>query len=197
MKLGTHNSATGGKLMWWLKPLGFIINTTSKCQDKSIKEQLEDGVKVFNLQVAYFNGKWRFSHGLALYNSNVEDTIKMIKSYATKEEPIYIQIYLDRCFWCSQNVKEFELFVNGLVRDFCDDTFVMLDCWVEGTNYHPYYNVLAVDMEEKYWTTSWVKEYGESFIDKLPLPKRHSKKYNIKYKRECTHEYLMLDFYSY
>lgn len=31
MILGTHNSATGGKLLWWLKPLAWLINPTSKC----------------------------------------------------------------------------------------------------------------------------------------------------------------------
>ena len=66
MILGTHNSATGGQLLWWLRPLAWVINPTSKCQDRTIQEQLIDGVKVFNLQVAYVGGKWRFTHGLAI-----------------------------------------------------------------------------------------------------------------------------------
>ena len=53
MIFGTHNSATGGHLVWWLRPIGGIINITSKCQDKTIAQQLADGVKVFNLQVAF------------------------------------------------------------------------------------------------------------------------------------------------
>jgi hypothetical protein len=39
--------------------------------------------------------------------------------------------------------------------------------------------------------------YGKSWIDKLPLPKRHAKKYNKKYKERCVKNYLMLDFYEY
>ena len=49
MIYGTHNSATGGKLVWWLRPFAWVINPTSKCQDNSIDEQLQDGVKLFNL----------------------------------------------------------------------------------------------------------------------------------------------------
>ena len=126
MKLGTHNSGTGGKLLWWLKPLAWIINPTSKCQDRTIKEQLEDGVKVFNIQIAYFKGEWKFSHGLALYKESVEENLAMIKACATKEDPIYIQIYLDKCFWCKQNVKEFESLIEMLKENYCDNTFFIL-----------------------------------------------------------------------
>jgi hypothetical protein len=197
MKLGTHNSGTGGKLLWWLKPLAWIINPTSKCQDRTIKEQLEDGVKVFNIQIAYFKGEWKFSHGLALYKESVEETLAMIKATATKEDPIYIQIYLDKCFWCRQNVKEFESLIEMIKENYCDDTFAIISTIVEGTQYHPYTSGVRINMVEHYWTRSWGKFYGESWIDRLPLPKRHVKKWNAKYKSECKHEYLMLDFYNY
>lgn len=100
MILGTHNSATGGKLLWWLRPLAWIINPTSKCQNRTIADQLADGVKVFNLQVAYVGGTWRFTHGLAIYKEDVIETLAMMKACSTKEEPIYFQLYLDKCFWC-------------------------------------------------------------------------------------------------
>ena len=199
MILGTHNSATGGKLLWWLKPLAWIINPTSKCQDKTIQEQLQDGVKVFNLQVAYINGKWRFSHGLALYKEDIFETLKRMWLYSRKEEPIYFQLYLDKCFWCKQDVEEFEFLIEQLKREYCDKNFVMLYAWVEGgedyidgTDCYPY-----PKWEEHYWTRSWGKMYGKSWVDKLPLPKRHAEKYNAKYKDNCKSEYLVLDFYGY
>jgi ABC-type amino acid transport substrate-binding protein len=67
MRYGTHNSATGGQLVWWLRPLAWLVILTSKCQTKSIAEQLEDGVRLFNLQVTKYNGEWVFSHGTAIY----------------------------------------------------------------------------------------------------------------------------------
>ena len=195
MILGTHNSATGGKLLWWLRPLAWLINPTSKCQDRTIADQLADGVKWFNLQVAYIGGKWRFSHGLALYREDVYDTLMMIKACATKDNPVYIQLYLDKCFWCKQNIEEFEKLIEQL-KPYCDDKFIIDYAWVEGTEYCPYCSGVKLNGEEHYWTTAWGKMYGKNWKDKLPLPKRHAMKHNAKYKSECKSEYLMLDFYE-
>ena len=160
-----------------------------------------DGVKVFNLQVAYHNGKWWFSHGLAIYKEDVIETLAMMKACATKEEPIYFQLYLDKCFWCKQNEVAFIELVATIKAEFLKDgVFMMFDPWIEGTNETIKHlgNVLEkVSLEEHYWTTSWAKVNAQSWIDKLPLPKRHAKKYNAKYKSECKKEYLMLDYYSY
>ena len=198
MIYGTHNSATGGQLLWWLRPLAWVINPTSKCQDRTIAEQLADGVKVFNLQVAYVNGKWRFSHGLALYKEDVIETIAMMKACATKDEPIYFQLYLDKCFWCKQDIEEFEYLIEIIKNEFCDESFYILSSWVEGTKYYPTAtSLVSACIEEHYWTLAWGKMYGKSWVDKLPLPKIHAKKFNAKYKRECKREYLMLDFYNY
>lgn len=196
MIYGTHNSATGGKLVWWLRPLAWVINPTSKCQDRTIAEQLADGVKVFNLQVAYIGGKWRFTHGLAIYKEDVLETLAMMKACATKEEPIYIQLYLDKCFWCKQDIEEFEFLIETIKHEFCDDSFYILSSWVEGTNYYPYSCGKKISLEEHYWTLDWGKMFGKTWKDKIPLPKRHAKKYNKKYKSECKKEYLMLDFYN-
>ena len=195
MILGTHNSATGGQLLWWLRPLAWLINPTSKCQDKTIQEQLMDGVKVFNHQVAYIGGKWRFSHGLALYKEDVIETLAMMKACATKEEPIYFQLYLDKSFWCKQDIEGFDDLVNFVKEELCSEDFVMLSAWVEGSriSYGSSSNK-SISLEEHYWTTAWAK--GKSWVDKIPLPKRHAKKYNAKYKSECKSEYLMLDYYE-
>lgn len=196
MTLGTHNSATGGQLLWWLRPLAWVINPTSKCQDRTIADQLADGVKVFNLQVAHVGGKWRFSHGLALYKEDVFETLAMMKACATKEEPIYFQLYLDKCFWCKQDIEEFEYLIEIIKNEYCDVNFVMLYAWVEGTKYYPHTSDKKISLEEHYWTLAWGKMYGKSWVDKLPLPKRHAKKFNKKYKSECKMEYLMLDYYN-
>ena len=197
MILGTHNSATGGKLLWWLKPLAWLINPTSKCQDRTIVDQLADGVKIFNLQVAYVNNTWRFTHGLAIYKEDMFETLAMMKACATKESPIYFQLYLDKCFWCKQDIREFEKLIKDIQNQICCDCFFLLPPWVEGTDItyggSDNYNL---SWEERYWTYEWGKKYGKSWIDKLPLPKYHAKKYNKKYIDECKKPYLMLDFYN-
>lgn len=195
---GTHNSATGGKLLWGLKPLAWVINPTSKCQDKSITEQLEDGVKLFNLQVAYVNGKWRFAHGLALYKEDVFETLATMKACATKEEPIYFQLYLDKCFWCKQDEIKFIELIAQIRNEFLDDKLMMFDPWIEGTNEHLRMgNVFEnISLEEHYWTMGWAKT-TKKWYNYIPLPKRHAKKFNAKYKDNCKSKYLMLDFYEY
>lgn len=202
MIYGTHNSGTGGKLLWWLKPLAWIINPTSKCQDKTIKEQLEDGVRLFNLQVAYHNGAWRFSHGMALYKENVFEAIALMKSFATERKPIYFQLYLDKSWWCKHDIEAFEILIEGLKTEFCDDEFVMLDTLVKGTNYHPYHSGKRLNSSECYWTLAWGRCDAKNWLDKLPLPKYHAKKYNRGYKASCQEEwhrnaFLMLDYYNY
>lgn len=200
MIYGTHNSATGGQLLWWLRPLAWVINPTSKCQDRTIQEQLMDGVKVFNLQVAYVNGKWRFSHGLAIYKEDVFETLERMRLYSRKDEPIYFQLYLDRCFWCKRDEIAFIELVAKIRAEYLKDgVFMMFDPWIEGTNETIKHlgNVFEkIDLEEHYWTRSWGKMYGKSWIDKLPLPRRHAKIFNAKYKSECKKEYLMLDYYN-
>lgn len=197
MILGTHNSATGGELLWWLKPFAWVINPTSKCQDRTIQEQLADGVRLFNLQVAYINGKWRFSHGLALYKEDVMLTIRQLRAWATKHEPIYFQLYLDRSFWCKQDVEEFGKLIDEIKGNLCSDSFVLLPPWVEGTDITYKGSPGTLGWEECYWTRSWAKENAQSWVDYLPLPRRHARKYNEKYKKECVADYLMLDFYNY
>lgn len=197
MIFGTHNSATGGNLLWWLKPLAWLINPTSKCQDRSIADQLVDGVKVFNLQVAYIGGKWRFSHGLALYKEDVWETLKLMKLCASVKEPIYFQLYLDKCYWCEQDAEEFELLVEQIKNSYCNTYFIMLSAWVEGTEDYLHKSGSNISLSEHYWTKGWAKVNAKNLLDKLPLPKYHAKKYNKSYKENCKAKYLMLDYYNY
>ena len=196
MIYGTHNSATGGHLVWWLRPLAWIINPTSKCQDRTIKEQLENGVKLFNLQVTYTD-RWCFSHGLALYKENVIETLAMMRACATPKEPIYFQLYLDKSVWGISSETAFYELVANIKKQFCCPYFVMLSAWVEGTNKYPHKSESKLKWEERYWTIGWVKSTKpKCLLDRLPLPKYHAKKYNAKYRAENKDKYLMLDYYE-
>ena len=197
MIIGTHNSATGGSLRWWLKPLAWIINPTSKCQDRTIAQQLADGVKVFNLQVAKVGGKWRFTHGLAVYNEDVFDTLKLMRLCASVKEPIYIQLYLDNCLWCKKAIREFLDLVELINKEYCNTYFIMLSAWVEGTDIYPHRSNSGIDLSEHYWTMGWVRSAKpKSLLDRLPLPRYHARKYNKTYKENNKAKYLMLDYYG-
>lgn len=200
MILGTHNSGTGGRLVWWLRPFAWFINPTSKCQSRTIRQQLEDGVRLFNFQVAKYKGKYRFSHGLALYEGDAMGEILSVVSHATKDSPIYFQIYLDNSFWCKRDEQEFYNFkaVTKRLGALCrmNGNAYMMAPWIEGTNVRFPGNDFYLRWQEHYWTLGWAKTCALKWIDRLPLPKCHAKKYNAKYKAECNTDYLMLDFYE-
>ena len=169
MILGTHNSATGGRLLWWLRPLAWLINLTSKCQNKTISEQLEDGVKVFNLQVTRYKGEWVFSHGLAIYKEKLFDALELMKN-----KPVYFQLYLDDNFITGQPCEQFRELVKEIKVKYKDQ---FLYAWIEGSKEY-FYSDNHINYEEHYWTLGWVKKNSKSILDWLPLPKYHAKKYN-------------------
>ena len=195
MKRGTHNSATGGRLIWWLRPLAWVINPTSKCQDRSIVEQLEDGVKFFNLQVSLIGGKWRFTHGMGVYEEDVLKTLKLIRLCATPEKPIFFQLYLDNCFWCKKSIRRFIDLVDIVKDRYCNVSFVMHEAWVQNTDIYLHRSANNISIEEHYWSLGWAKT-TKKWYNFIPLPKRHAKKYNKVYKGNNQAEFLMLDYYE-
>ena len=191
--LGTHNSGTSSKLVWWQRPFAWILNATSQCQSLSIEEQLKRNVRLFNLQITLYRGEWVFSHGLCIYKDKVNDAISIMEKYATKESPIYLQVYLDKNFFLTPQNEKFKLYIeelnNRLKTGFI---YIICDC-NEYTGAKRYYDVI-INSSEHYWSTSWAKYNAKSWIDKIPLPKRHAKMYNKKYIEENKADYLMLDF---
>ena len=193
--LGTHNSGTYSNLVWWQRILSPILNVTSSCQTLSIKNQLKNNVRLFNLQITYYRNEWVFSHGLCIYTSKFYDAICDMVRYATKESPVYFQLFLDKNLLLGQNKNEFKKLVNDLLDTLQDTNVYMLYAYIEGTDEYPYRNSnINLSISEHYWTKSWAENNAKSWIDKLPLPKRHAKIYNNKYMDENTANYLMLDF---
>lgn len=190
--LGTHNSATSGKMVWWQRPLAWLFNITSRCQSKTIEEQLLGGVRLFNLQVCLYNDEWHISHGLCIYEEKLFDILDQMKQY----KGIVLQLYLDNNFFVGQNEEAFIELVDDVKRKYCSDDFIMHMAWIEGTDKYPHKTKRKLSIEEHYWTKTWADANAGSWLEKLPLPKSHAKKYNSIYKENCKTDYLMLDFYE-
>lgn len=191
--LGTHNSGTSSKLVWWQRPFGWLIHLTSRCQTMSIEEQLKNNVRFFNLQVTYYKGQWVFSHGMAIYTERLLDAMELFKQYSTPECPVYYQLYLDKNFLLGQNIKEFEKLIGKLLVKY--NSVKMRYAYVEGTEKYIYKNTKDdVNCSERFWTMNWAKTNAKSLIDYIPLPKRHAKKFNKQYIEDNKSNYLMLDF---
>lgn len=193
--IGTHNSGTSSKLVWWQRILTPILNATSRCQTLSIEDQLKNNVRLFNFQITYYRKEWVFSHGACIYTGKLYDAIYAMIEYATKESPVYFQLFLDKNFLLGQNKNEFKKLVTDLLYILQDTNVYMLYAYIEGTDEYPYRNSnINLSISEHYWTKLWAENNAKSWIDKLPLPKHHAKIYNNKYMDENTAHYLMLDF---
>ena len=197
MILGTHNSATSGKLVWWQRPFALLLHLTSRCQDRTIAEQLADGVRLFNLQVCWHKGEWRISHGLCIYEEKLIDILNKIKLYSDAfKERVIIQLYLDKNFFVGQNDEEFVKLVGYVKKNYCSPKFILEKAWIEGTEKYPHKTGYKLSIEEHYWSKGWASVYANSWLDKIPLLKRHAKKHNKAYRLTCKKDYLMLDFYE-
>lgn len=193
--LGTHNSGTSSKLVWWQRPFAWLLHLTSRCQTLSIKEQLKQNVRLFNLQITRYKKEWVFSHGMCIYTEKLYDALNMMVQYATEDSPVYFQLRLDKNFLLGQNKPEFRKLVDDLVDELKGTHVHMCYAYIEKGHEYPYNDLtIKLDTSEHYWSTSWSDANAKSWIDKLPLPKRHAKKYNKKYKEENKRDYLMLDF---
>lgn len=61
MNLASHNSGTGERSGGLLS---FLVLPFSRCQSKTLREQYEAGVRLFDIRVRRIKGKWYFAHGL-------------------------------------------------------------------------------------------------------------------------------------
>lgn len=195
---GTHNSGTSSKLVLWQRLFAPILHLTSRCQSRTISEQINDGVVLYNFQVCYYHNDWHFSHGMCIYVDKLFDAIHMIQDELKRDESkkIYIQLSLDKNFLLGQNIDEYKKLVNLLITEYSNDRLVFMNCIIEKGEIVYSNNNHWLKYEEHYWTMGWAKINGKSWLDKLPFPKRHAKKYNKFYINECKKNVLMLDFYD-
>lgn len=170
--------------------MAWLLHLTSRCQNRSIEEQLKDGVRLFNLQVCRYKGEWHISHGLSIYEEKLFDVLDRMKEY----KGIVFQLYLDKNFFVGQDETEFVRLVGAVKKSYCSPEFIMVSAWIEGTNKFPHKTGYKLNVEEHYWSKAWAAE--RKLIDKLPLLKFHAKRYNKVYKLCCKADYLMLDYYN-
>lgn len=196
---GTHNSGTSSKLVWWQRLFAPILHLTSRCQTRSLSEQLSDGIVLFNFQVCYYKGEWYFSHGLCIYTLKLIDAIHLMKSHLrdNSDKKLYFQLSLDKNFLIGQNIDKYKELIELLNKEYCDDRLIMLYSIVEGGDVLYRNKDIKLSYEEHYWTQTWGELHGINWLDKIPLPKRHAKKYNESYRSSCKKNILMLDFYEY
>ena len=101
--IGSHNTMTYLKPTNWLLYLGYLIS--AKCQNKTLVEQIDSGVRVFDIRVfpEYIFGStfWRYGHGLIKFTRNspsIYNIASTINDMAKRtKKPMYMRIILERC----------------------------------------------------------------------------------------------------
>ena len=87
MRKGSHNSGTGERPKnFWARWFSFV----AKCQDKTLKEQCEAGVCLFDLRVKYKDGCLYLAHGLAEYDVTLGMAITVIDRYAPANSVVMV-----------------------------------------------------------------------------------------------------------
>lgn len=90
MEIGTHNTMTYLKpKKWYLYPFQFM----ARCQSKSIEEQYQLGIRLFDIRITYDKkGNPEFRHGLIAYRGDVYTILEWLNS---QREPIKVRLLLE------------------------------------------------------------------------------------------------------
>lgn len=73
---GAHNALSGYKpLKWYMK----LINFTSKCQSKTVKELLKANCRYFDVRLLKHKGIYISAHGIVKYNISLSDFLKEVQ----------------------------------------------------------------------------------------------------------------------
>lgn len=180
MKLGTHNSMTYLKPKhWWMRLFNFI----SKCQNMTLEEQYDFGVRSFDLRISYDkNGIPVFKHGIMKYKGDVLHYLKWLNE---RPEPVLCRLWLE----CSkEDLRKEELF--------------KLDCEFFEKHYQniKFYGGRSKAKDELYQFKNEYPDCEEHYASyQLPLiddlyPKLYAKKHNKEAKENCKKDLLILDF---
>ena len=186
MIIGTHCSCTGESLVWWQRPFTGLINKFKQRQSRTLVEQLDNGVKLFDLHITYYRNNWYFSNGNAIYDIRLDEILKRMKKHSKPNKPIYYRLILSKNIFNSKNIGLFKEFIES-IKDF-NRNVILLYAWVEGSEIYPFINKKKIDMAEKYY----IRNNGI-----MPRYKHYAKRNNNIYISDNTSDYLMLDFYEY
>lgn len=187
MKLATHNSLTYLEPKCWLAKL---FKFCYQCQDRSIEQQLNDGVRYFDFRISFDKLRHlEVRHGLVTFNCDYTKFSEILRMMNRKRN-VNIRMVLER------NVKETDETDFKIICKYIEDTFKNIrfccgeDVRTKNTIYK-FKNAYGPEVIEKYSSVSGKKLNGL-------YPKRWAKKNNKNMIETYadSDKFLMLDFYE-
>lgn len=116
-KIGTHDSITGEKSIWWSYPLIPFART----QRKTLTEQFFAGCRLFDIRLKYVCGKWRGAHGWWFTKESADVLLNRLFSLASfTGEDIHILLTYEGK---AKNAKEFLKYIDDVLMP-CRNKYV-------------------------------------------------------------------------
>ena len=106
----SHNSGTGERpANLWARLFPFV----ARCQTKTLEEQCEAGVTLFDLRVRWYDGRLFIHHGLARYDLTLDEAVLLLDRKA-KPLSVVMVTYEGEC----DDDEDMEAFVQVVERLF-------------------------------------------------------------------------------
>lgn len=182
--LGTHNSLSYMRpRQWWLRPFAWM----ARCQDLTIKQQWDYGVRYFDIRVKYDkNGIAKSGHGIMSYDVLVDDILGLIDRYAfeSKETAVVRLFHENSRKYPNDYTLMFQRLCRWAVERFPHIRFI------EGGRRYDYKSYLPNDERQRVC-------YAEYYKKKLciPWPKHWAKKHNdVLHRGDNAEEWSIYDF---
>lgn len=104
----SHNSGTGERpANLWARLFPFV----ARCQTKTLEEQCEAGVTLFDLRVRWYDGRLFIHHGLARYDLTLDEAVLLLDRKA-KPLSVVMVTYEGEC----DDDEDMEAFVQVVER---------------------------------------------------------------------------------
>lgn len=204
MILGSHNSLTYGEPHCWLAKL---INFTSKCQELTIEEQWNIGVRYYDFRIAPVT-PLSTKHGLIWYDDiPVYEELDFLNEMAENTgETVYVAVNLEGKGDTAFANYLFEEIVNNIIKTY--PSLTVCGGYCKGP-WHKKLKLKDPSIQELHWEFmnwnrkdySFTKKMKRLFLNILHFSPRYwAKKNNAKYramlegKEEYKDTVLMLDF---
>lgn len=153
MKIISHNSHTYLKpRKIWMK----AINWTAQCQDKTIEQQYNEGIRFFDIRVRFSKTETKLVHGLVEYKGSFQD----IMNFLSGKGDCTLRIMLDDRHNCDTNDQTVILQLSAPVwKAKYNINLININRLSDGKNVYDYGNPMP-DVDSQYSSASSTKIAG-------------------------------------
>lgn len=191
LKIATHDSGTGERGKTFFHDLFSVF---SRCQDKTILEQWNYGVRYFDLRI---EKNHHLAHGLWSSKVTIEEILELLNNLSLKDEknPTYVTVTIERNY-SEKIINELIIFLQGLKKKYKNIHFVTLNKKRPKWQTMVFYEKVkcASDYVSVPWVTEWKYINFKNWKRYIPIPRILHKNYIRKYNFN-TEYFVMVDFY--